>query len=91
MSAKSRQLKELDWDKINLEMLNEIDSENFDIKNDIKFEDSKSEDEVGEYFEKKHHEPYFNRQTPGPVFDRSQFEIYKLHGGSFGGGWCKTD
>ena len=56
-------MKELDWDKINLEMLNEIDSENFDIKNDIKSEDSKSEDEVGEYFEKKHHEPYFNRQT----------------------------
>ena len=44
LSAKSRQLKELDWDKINLEMLNEIDSENIDIKNYIKSEDSKSED-----------------------------------------------
>ena len=75
LSAKSRQLKELDWDKINLEMLNEIDSENIDIKNYIKSEDSKSEDEVGEYFDEKHHEPHFTRQAAGPVLDRTKFEI----------------
>ena len=62
LSAKSRQMKELDWDKINLAMLNEIDSENIDLKNSIESEDFKSKDNIVEYFDEKPHKPYFTRQ-----------------------------
>ena len=54
-------MKVIDWDKLNIAMLNEIHSEE-DLNNEIEDEELKIKDEASDYFNIKHHEPYFIRK-----------------------------
>ena len=81
-----------DWDKINLAMLNEIHSEDDQpgelvqtVKNN-KIEAGagwKSEDEVREYFNISHHDPYFIRkdsvENNFSCGDKNQSAIIRVH------------
>ena len=81
-----------DWDKINLAMLNEIHSEDDQPSELVQTQKNneievgtgwKSEDEVREYFNISHHDPYFIRkdsvENNFSCGDKNQSAIIRVH------------
>ena len=92
VTSQGRQMQTSDWDKINLAMLNEIHSEDDQPSELVQTQKNneieagtgwKSEDEVREYFNISHHDPYFIRkdsvENNFSCGDKNQSAIIRVH------------